>query len=100
MGCLILDEVYNPKSEGVGVCGGLVTNAGSWCASVTEDDHPEVVTPRLALAQMLNDSHIPATSAMHSLLTELQRCHDWTPVAMWPTELKRIEDKFFNGVLP
>ena len=79
IGCLIVDEAYDPLMEGAGVELLSVALDGSW-----DGDGREGV-----LARALNMSGIPASIEMRDALTRLQIIHDGRPVERWDAEITR-----------
>lgn len=81
VGCLIADEHYNPKFEGIAV------------APYTETNHPELLTERdVLLREALRKSGIDVDDpGTLSLLRELQGIHDCKPVWQWEQELAACE---------
>ena len=69
VGCLIADEHYRPSLEGSNLQSELVQAA-------------------------LKDSGINVTQDMKFMLEDLQTCHDYNEVSVWPQALRRIADHY------
>ena len=72
VGCLIKDEFYSKKLEGLDVRTDSVENA-------------------------LKLSGVPITKEVLKLLEELQKVHDYATPAGWPARLAQIKINFFGG---
>lgn len=69
VGCLIADAHYRPALEGRNIESELIQAA-------------------------LKDSGINVTRDMRFMLEDLQACHDYSEVSMWPQALRRIANHF------
>lgn len=69
VGCLLQDEQYSPKLEGINTRHELVQAA-------------------------LKESGIDLTQKMQCMLQELQECHDHKPISMWPLVLREIAGRY------
>ena len=99
VGCLIPDEFYDEKAEGIGITA-VFPLEGEWMRSTAaHSTWLSSLTQRImeereqALCKMLNDSRISATAEMHTLLKMLQSIHDERPPEEWEAALEafRIE---------
>ena len=79
VGCLIKDEFYTPRLEGLGVE-----------AVIGQDSIPPVVAA-------LQESGVPVTETVLRLLADLQGLHDYVTPAGWPEGLAQIKNNFFGG---
>ena len=79
VGCLIADEFYTPRLEGLGV--ESVIGHGS--------------IPPVVVA--LQESGVPVTETVLRLLADLQGLHDYVTPAGWPEGLAQIKNNFFGG---
>lgn len=89
VGCLILDEYYDPKFEGIGI-GGICVIDNEWITTEPFENYK-------LLATALNKSGVPTSS--RALLRTLQSTHDCVLPSNWRSELLRVA-AWYNLAFP
>lgn len=93
VGCLIEDQFYDPRIEGITMCA-LVIDAEKWCASM--GGAGELAGRTQMLADALNLSKTPATQRIHRMLNLMQTIHDSFEPYEWKKKLEGLKADMEN----
>lgn len=95
VGCLIPDDAYDPKVEGLVVSDVTPLADGTWSPSKSLGE--KVLRRVRTFADALNAGAVPASVETHWLLRRLQHIHDGHEPSKWKEQLAALEMELTQG---